>query len=127
MEDEKIKEIFENFTPDLSSDLLFIEKLQRNLEAVELIKQHSECLRRRNKIAVWVSAFCGFVAGLLFMSLIPVMDDWMATICFRLPYFSGDFGAEVLHFITWAVAAIVCSITAYNAYIITLSKVSITR
>ena len=38
MEDDKLKSLFSNFEPELSSDFLFMNKLQRNLNSVELIK-----------------------------------------------------------------------------------------
>ena len=41
MEDDKLKSLFSNFEPELSSDFLFMNKLQRNLNSVELIKQHT--------------------------------------------------------------------------------------
>ena len=39
-EDDKFKSLFSNFEPELSSDFRFMNKLQRNLNSVELVKQH---------------------------------------------------------------------------------------
>lgn len=39
MEDDKIKGLFEGFAPQLSSDSQFLDKLQRELDGVEFVKQ----------------------------------------------------------------------------------------
>lgn len=63
MEDDKLKFLFTNFEPELSSDFKFMNKLERNLNSVEIIKRHTAEVRSRNKKAVAIAAFAGFIVG----------------------------------------------------------------
>ncbi len=49
MEDDKIRDLFRKFDPELSSDFSFINKLQHSLDAVESIKAENAELKRRSK------------------------------------------------------------------------------
>ncbi len=79
MEDDKLKDIFRDFDPDLSSSLQFISKLQRNMEAVEIVRQYNAALRRRNKLAVAIAGLCGFAVGVTLTLLYPFIVDWIRT------------------------------------------------
>ena len=49
MEDDKFKSLFSNFDPELSSDTQFMGRLERNLNSVEIIKQHIAESKSQNK------------------------------------------------------------------------------
>jgi len=122
MEDDKIKDLFSSFEPELSSDFQFMTKLQRNMEAVELVKQQSAATRRRNKIAVVVAALSGFAMGVLLTMLFPLIGDWISTINLNIPYINTiTFDFQI---VAWILAAIVSGITAINAYEITIFRLT---
>ena len=85
MEDDKLKEIFSNFEPGLSSDLSFMARLQHNLDAVEIIKRHNAAQRAQNRRAVAIAAIVGFVVGVLFSLSLPYLCAIMASITASLP------------------------------------------
>ena len=124
MEDDKIKDLFGSFQPQLSSDALFLSGLKKHMEAVELVKRHAAAMRRRNRIAVAVAALSGFVTGVIFTLLMPLLGDWITTLEFSLPGIgipSISFDSQIL---TWTVTAALTVTIALNAYEITLSRLS---
>lgn len=78
MEEEKIKSMFTNFDPELSSDFMFMSKLRQNLDSVEFVKQQTEELRARNKKAVAIAAAVGFIVGFLFSLSLPYLYNAVA-------------------------------------------------
>jgi len=124
MDDDKLKDLFDSFDPELSSDIRFLSKLQRNMDAVELVKQRSMATRKRNKVAVAVAALSGFVMGVLIMLLLPFIEDWISTINFTIPYFSMSSLTVDLQIAGWMLASVVSGFTAFNIYEIVLSRMT---
>lgn len=125
MEDDKIKELFSGFEPQLSSDSRFMRKLQQNMEAVELVKRRSESVRKRNRVAVVVAALSGFVAGVILSLLYPLISESLPVIQFKMPYVNSAAISVSPQVPIWICMAIASGIIAYNAYVITLSRLSL--
>lgn len=85
MDDDKIKDLFANFNPELSSDSLFMNRLQRNMDRVELVHRHNAEQRSRNKKAVAIAAFIGFLIGSLFTLTLPYLGDALASMHIERP------------------------------------------
>jgi tetrahydromethanopterin S-methyltransferase subunit F len=85
MEDNQIKELFNAFEPELGATSPFMARLQRNMKAVEWVKQHQQDLKRRNRVAVAIAACCGFAMGVIFTLLFPVIDSWGPRSATRFP------------------------------------------
>lgn len=122
--DDKIKDFFGSFDPELSSDIRFMSKLQRNMEAVELVKQRSLATRKRNKVAVAVAALSGVVMGVLITLLFPLVEDWTSSINFTIPYLGMGPLTVDLRLIGWMLVSVVSGFTAYNSYEIVLFKMT---
>lgn len=123
MDDDKIKEVFNTYQPELTSDFKFMAALERKMEAVEHVKQEMRALRRRNRIAVVVAAVAGFIMGALTSLLAPLISGWTSLRAITLPLFSSDFAVEVdLRMLVYISAAIVSAISAYNAYEIAIAR-----
>ena len=41
MEEDKLKDLFVNYNPELPSDFSFMTRLKHNLDQVELVKRHN--------------------------------------------------------------------------------------
>ncbi len=119
MEDDKYKEIFRNFDPELSSDLQFMTKLQHNIDSVEIVMQHSYDVRRRNRCALFVALLVGFVTGVIMTSLCPMIIDGFKILDISIPVISAEFSSYMPKMLTYFIAAILTGITAYNVYEIT--------
>lgn len=122
MEDDKIKELFSGFNPSLSPDDEFVERLERNINAVESVRQQSEKLRKQNKIAVAVAACSGFIAGVLLTLLLP--EIWVLTKYLSLPILNDSAVMVDPSILGWLLTAGVSGVIAYNAYELTLSKLT---
>ncbi len=124
MEDDKIKELFNDFEPELSSSFQFMTKLKRNMEAVEIVKQHNAALKKRNKLAVAIAGVCGFAVGVILTLLFPLLGSWVSTFSISLPHFQIQNITIEYSYLYWVVMAAVSALTAINAYEIAMAKLS---
>lgn len=85
MEEERLKDIFKEYEPALSSRLAFMERLERNLKAVEIIHQANARAVRRNKIALLFASVAGFVASFIFSHITPYIEKVTASLLESIP------------------------------------------
>lgn len=85
MEEDKLKDLFVNFKPELPSDFSFMTKLKHNLDQVELVKQHNSEVASKRKKAVVIAACVGFIVGLLFSLTLPYIGNMMQNLQSTLP------------------------------------------
>lgn len=117
MEDDKLKSLFADFQPQLSSDSLFINRLERNMESVEIVKRRMEEMRARNRRAVTVAALVGFVVGFLFSLTLPYLSGLVAGWQVTLPQESVmSVMADWFAVIAWGVIGCTAVIAAINTY-----------
>ena len=122
MEDDKLKSLFSNFEPELSSDFLFMNKLQRNLNSVELIKQHTVEVRSRSRKAVAIAAIVGFIVGFLFSLSLPYLSEAVSNWQLTLPSESVmNIFANNFTIIAWLVIGGTSVFAALNSYELSLS------
>ena len=122
MEDDKLKSLFSNFEPELSSDFLFMNKLQRNLNSVELIKQHTVEVRSRSRKAVAIAAIVGFIVGFLFSMSLPYLSEAVSNWQLTLPSESVmNVFANNFTIIAWLVSGGTSVFAALNSYELSLS------
>lgn len=122
MEDDKLKDLFVNFKPELSSDFSFLTKLKNNLEQVELIKQHNEEIAARRKKAVAIAACAGFVVGFLFSLALPYLGNAMENIQVSLP--TGIFLKMIMDnylIAAWLIIGAATVLISLNVYDISMS------
>lgn len=122
MDDDKMKQLFQDFQPDLSSDFAFLQKLERNLNSVELIRQQSKQLRRHSRLAVIVAAVAGFVTGFFASFLVPYIGSIISDIQSSMPDSSAmrvisDFQTTI----AWMLVGTLSIIMSVNAYDLTQS------
>lgn len=122
MEDDKLKFLFSNFEPELSSDFQFMNKLQQNLNSVEIIKQHTAEVLSRSKKAVVIAAVVGFIVGFLFSLSLPYLNEAVSNWQLTLP--SDSVMSALAHNFTtiaWLVIGATSVLAALNSYEISLS------
>lgn len=120
--DDKLKEIFSDFNPDLSSDSLFMSRLERSLNSVEIVKQHAAEMESRNRKAVAIAAIIGFISGFLFSLLLPALQHAIASWQLTLSDSSWLSPiAENFTILAWLAIAIASSLIVLNAYEVSLS------
>lgn len=122
MEEDKIKDLFSSYDPELSSSLAFMERLERNMEAVEFIHRENEAIMKRNRMAVAIASVAGFVTGVIFTLLFPYISALVETLtgsilatC-RIP--DPFYGIQI---ISWLLVGGVSVFVALNTYTLTAS------
>lgn len=122
MEDDKLKSLFSDFEPELSSDFLFMNKLQRNLNSVEIIRRHSAEVRARSRKAVAIAAFVGFIVGFLCSWTLPYLSVAVSNWQLTLPSESMLYAfANNFSLIAWIVVGGTSVLAALNTYEVSLS------
>lgn len=122
MEDDKLKSLFSNFEPDLSSDFQFINKLQKSLNSVEIIREHAAEVRSRSKKAIVIAALVSFLVGFLFSMLLPYLSDTVSNWQLTLPRESvlNSFANNFTTF-AWLIIGGTSVLAALNSYEISLT------
>lgn len=122
MDDDKLRELFSNYNPRLTSDNEFMNRLERTLNAVEAIKSQTAQLRSRNRKAVAIAAAVGFIVGFLFSLALPYMIDAVSSWQLTLPKASLLYAAsENFTVVAWLVIGATSVFAAINTYELSLS------
>lgn len=117
MEEDKLKSLFAEFRPELSSDRQFMNRLTRNMESVEIVKRRMAEMRARNRRAIAVAAVVGFVVGFLFSLALPYLSGLVADWQLTLPEESVmSVAADYFAVIAWGVTGATAVIAAINTY-----------
>ncbi len=122
MDDEKFKELFDSFQPELSSDNDFMSKLQDSLDKVEIIRQHNSELQRRSKKIGFAAAIAGFVTGVLFTLLLPSIDNLVKTIGLLEPQIGLNVSLLSYGFLYWIIGAFFSLASALTVYDVLRTK-----
>lgn len=112
-ENDELRSLFDAFDPGLSPGADFMRRLDRNIERVEVIKEHQRELRRRGRLAVTLAALAGFVAGALLTLAVPTMEGWLAELTAGLPARAREM-ATVLPWIVTALVSMGASREVYE-------------
>lgn len=121
MEEDRLKYIFRQYDPDLSSSVDFLKRLERNLNVVEMIHQENAKAAKRNRIALMLASLAGFTVGFLFSLTLPYIDKM--AIGFRNSIISQsilhklDFVFEFQYVIVWIIIgaiSVIASLVTYN-------------
>ena len=124
MEEERIKDLFQEYDPLLSSSMDFIECLERNLDTMEIIHRENAAAMKRNRIAVAAAAAAGFITGVIFTLMFPyikaLIQSMMAAVLteFCLPY---THPTEYAMTISWLLIGGISVFSALNTYNIILA------
>ncbi|MDE7393663.1 MAG: hypothetical protein K2M80_04230 [Muribaculaceae bacterium] len=122
MEDEKLKSLFVDFDPEITSDARFMDNLQRNLNAVEIVRRHSAEVKVINKKAVVIAALAGLVVGFLLSLLLPCLGNVIAKWQLSAPEESiSALLARNFQLIIWIIAGVCATLVSVNAYELSLS------
>lgn len=122
MEEDRIKELFREYDPELSSSKAFINRLERHLDAVEMIHRENAAVMKRNRVAVIAAACAGFISGMIFTLLLPYLVDIVGYFIETLTGLLGNNGFYGYHqAISWIFVGAVSVFVALNTYDITLS------
>ncbi len=72
-EDVELTSLFRDYSPELSSDNLFMASLDKKLSDLELVKSRIETMHRQNRRAVIFAGMAGMICGIVFTLLYPIL------------------------------------------------------
>ncbi len=116
MEDDRLRDIFREFDPELSSSFQFMTRLQKNMEAVEIVKQYHAAQKRRNRWAVAIAGVAGFAVGVIMTLLFPLITEWIASFNFTIPLPHSSALNFDFKYLAWLLVAMVSVFTAVSVY-----------
>ncbi len=116
MEDDKLKDIFREFEPELSSSFQFMTRLQKNMEAVEIVRQYHAAQKRRNRWAVAIAGVAGFAVGVIMTLLFPFITEWIASFNFTIPLPHSSTLNFDFRYLGWLLVAMVSVLTSVGVY-----------
>ena len=100
-----------------------MNRLERNMESVEIVKRRVEEMRARNRRAIAVAAIVGFIVGFLFSLSLPYLSGLVAGWQVTLPQESVmNVVADRFAVIAWGVIGAVAVTAAINTYDMMTSK-----
>lgn len=124
MDDDKIRDLFRTFQPELTSECGFLSRLEDKMKAIDMVKRQIADMRRRNRIAVAVAAVSGFVVGVVLTLLMPMILDWSTTVNLSVPRLGIPEVNVDMHVVCWTLMAAVCVLTVYGSYELTVAGLS---
>lgn len=83
-EKDDLRQFFAGFSPDLPSDNLFMERLKRGMDAVEIVKRRNELQMAATRRAVKVAAVTGFITGVIFAFALPYLTSLISAMIHSL-------------------------------------------
>lgn len=114
--EDKIKDIFKEFDPELSSSFQFIAKLEKNMEAVEIVRQFHSAQKRRNLWAVAIAGMAGFTVGVVMTLLFPFITEWIASFNFSIALPHSSTVNFDFRYLAWLLVAALSVITSVGVY-----------
>lgn len=119
-EDLKIKQLFFESLPELSSDSLFMERIKGAVKAQEFLKTKERILKYQSRRAAFVSGVAGFMCGILMSWLYPHILLFFNSLLINFGNLSlpRDSMSEIF---SWISVSLCCVITVFSTYAMTLN------
>ena len=114
-ENDSLKNLFDDFNPELSDDKQFMDRLVAGMDAVDLFKMSERRRTGRLRIVAVVSALAGFFCGVILTLLFPVLVDFLHPFIINLSNFLPD--TQLLtNSLVWCLVAIASLSTTFGTY-----------
>ncbi|MCH5182485.1 MAG: hypothetical protein J1F06_07600 [Prevotellaceae bacterium] len=123
MEEDKLKDLFEKFDPELSSPALFMEKLEEKMQAVEFVRQHYAALQRKNRRALCFAALAGFLAGAFLTALCLPVDGQTPLVPLPVPAFVLSAAVAESQLAACVLVAAASGLVAWGVYSVALTAI----
>lgn len=124
MEDDNIRSLFADFDPDLSSSFQFMDRVEREIDNMEIVHKHLTARRQRSRIAMAVAACVGFVVGFVLALCIPYFEALIQGVSLpAMPDFATRFapGFDAIAMILWVCIGVIVIVASVGSYELTLS------
>lgn len=120
-DDKLLKDLFAGFEPQLSDSDTFIDRLSSRLDSVEMVRQRNAACSRFNRRSALIAACAGFVVGVVFTLLMPLLLGFFEKISGRVLDAATLIETDLPRILTWITIALMSVIAALSAYQVSLS------
>ena len=103
-DDKDIRDLFNNFKPELTSSQDFLDKLEENLNAAEIIRSYYKRRIKRNRFAMAWAACAGFATGVGCMYLLPLISPAFESIFRKFTTEYVDASSQILSYFIFTLA-----------------------
>lgn len=115
MENDKFKELFADFKPEISDSADFMARFNSNLRLAEEVRRQIQTSRRKSRRAVIIAALAGFAGGAVSTICYPALERTVALVA-----------PDVASTLTWAIFSAIIIGLIFTAYDLALAF-SVTR
>ena len=122
MVDENIRKLFSDYNPDVSSSPMFMHRLKKSMDAVEIVRQHQIMLKKRNRVAIVIAALCGLLTGFSLSFAFPAASLWISRIAASFPTVPLMNATIDYRFVLWVIIAGITCLVAYQSYMAAMSR-----
>ncbi|MDE6121253.1 MAG: hypothetical protein K2F63_05635 [Muribaculaceae bacterium] len=122
MEDDKIKDLFAGFSPELSDSRDFMERLERTTAAMDSLRERNEELRRNTRQAMAGGAVAGFAAGVFLTLAAPVLKPWLMRALSLLPVAEMGIDYNVVALVAVCATSVLTALGTYNSIVEPVSR-----
>lgn len=116
-EDKDLRKIFNDFNPQLSSDRLFMVRLECKLKAMDAVKMQLEKSQRNHKRAIRITAVTGFIFGVVAALSYPMLYAFIADLISSIG--RVEILNEYLGIFTWIIICLLGSALTFTTYDLT--------
>lgn len=117
MDDKELRNLFEDYQPEIKDDFKFMMRLRRNIDAAEIVRKQNERVIKRNRIALVLSTLLGFISGILFTIIQPSLQFFLDSIFSSYRTMDSYFGYSNLMAIgSWSIISIFILMIALGSY-----------
>ena len=112
---ERIKLLFEESLPELSSEKSFVAKVENGIQGIELVKANIKASKKGNKISALLSGMAGFLCGVILTLLYPFLNTLISS--FIIGYLSNIPETEIISIVlTCIFISLICSGVSLGTY-----------
>ena len=120
MNDDKLKKLFADYEPDIQSDAMFMARFERNLRAVEFIRDKTLVNKKQVRNVIVISGCVGFFVGLILSHFSQYMVEYISgkiignTLISLMSLGQIESVIDVMvYYVDW-IFAIIFSVLSYN-------------
>lgn len=121
-EDINLEKLFNDFSPELKSDFFFMQKLEKNMQSVEMIKSKNHSFLIKNKRAASWAAFWGFLAGILSTLVMPIVIDLIKNLISQISFISMSNSLFISQMLGYMLITLITLFATYKSYVMISSS-----
>lgn len=112
--DDEIKARMAELKQGAEGCSVFVAELERKLDVLEKVRNDFQQLRRINRKRLWAAGLAGFFVGVLFASLIPILEPRLSML-FSHVIISENASVAALT-VLWLTTALMTVLSSFAAY-----------